>query len=396
MVFITSQSVLEHANHGHHSDAQRFSIVGCRFFIYLLSMTQLMYTHLRDCIQSYRQKNTTKVLGFVPIPNYLFQWQDAAGFFLTIALMTMLTLEPLIWCWNSHETLMDSCDERDGMYFYYKLFTMVAMFLYYIMLIDLTVLSTSISAFVLVCVRVVSEVGLFLGALAACILTFSSAISVLKQESPDFAGIHVGSYALFRMVLGMYDSSNYGDLEEEPAVLAVVFVFLIGTMIFLMSLLVAQLSCAYSAVYDDMVGYARLKRGQIIVEIMPSISKKRWNLFMGSLRLHKRIEFNEGDVGVAGGLQVKEPASANPTTIDMIRRFGGSTSVEMQWPEEDNDGDGEDRFERLEKLIQRTLQRVTKSDGHAKGKGSSQGGSGTGTGLSGSNSDEKMSDDGED
>merc|ERR1719405_344594 len=52
----------------------------------------------------------------------------------------------------------------------------------------------------------------------------------------------------------------------------------------------------------------------------------------------------------------------------MIRRFGGSTSPEIQWPEDDAEGlgDGEDRFEKLEKLIQRTLKRVTKSHGRSK------------------------------
>ena len=34
--------------------------------------------------------------------------------------------------------------------------------------------------------------------------------------------------------------------------------------IFLLNLLVAQLNGAYGAVYDDMVGYARLTRGSII------------------------------------------------------------------------------------------------------------------------------------
>ena len=34
-----------------------------------------------------------------------------------------------------------------------------------------------------------------------------------------------------------------------------------------------------------------------------------------------------------------EPANANPTNVDMIRRFGGSTSVEMQWPAEQEAGD---------------------------------------------------------
>ena len=70
-------------------------------------------------------------------------------------------------------------------------------------------------------------------------------------------------------------------------------------------------------------------------------AKKSWCTFMGSLRLNKRLEFNQGDIGVAGGIQMREAANINPTTIDMIRRFGGSTSPEIQWPEDDVDGEGD-------------------------------------------------------
>jgi len=106
----------------------------------------------------------------------------------------------------------------------------------------------------------------------------------------------------------------------------------------------------------------------------------------------ERIEFNEGDIGVAGGIQVLETASANPTTIDMIKRFGGSTSPSIQWPEEDNQGDDDsDKFERIEKMIQRAMQRLnTKGGGSGKkgGKGSSSAGmsgsgGGGGSGLGG-------------
>ena len=57
---------------------------------------------------------------------------------------------------------------------------------------------------------------------------------------------------------------------------------------FLVSLFIAQLSCAYSEVYDDMVGYARLERGTIIVEMMPSVPIKRWDNFVEAMRFNKR------------------------------------------------------------------------------------------------------------
>merc|ERR1711953_414521 len=103
-----------------------------------------------------------------------------------------------------------------------------------------------------------------------------------------------------------------------------------------------------------------------------------------SLRLEQRIEFNEGDIGLSGGIQVLEPASSHPTTVDMIKRFGGSTSPSIAWPEEENQDDDTDKFERLQTLVKRTMERLNKTGGGGRkkgGKGSSsadQSGSGGG------------------
>merc|ERR550532_1046706 len=116
---------------------------------------------------------------------------------------------------------------------------------------------------------------------------------------------------------------------------------------------------------------------------MPSVSSVRWEKFVGKLRLDERLEFNEGDIGLSGGIQVMEPANVNPTTTDAIRRFGGSTSPAMQWPEEDNAGDDEeDRFDKIKKLIEKALKRLSSVGGKSRkgaGAGSSLG-QGTGTG----------------
>ncbi|CAE8587403.1 unnamed protein product, partial [Polarella glacialis] len=89
----------------------------------------------------------------------------------------------------------------------------------------------------------------------------------------------------------------------------------------------------------------------------------------------ERMEFNEGDVGLAGGVQVLEPANANPTNIDMIARFGGSTSPAMQWPEEAGGDDESDKFERLEKVILRATKKMGGRDKRGGQGSSSMGGS---------------------
>merc|ERR1719382_946133 len=189
----------------------------------------------------------------------------------------------------------------------------------------------------------------------------------------------------------MWSGEALDFLDQYPSLLYATMVYVVATVVFLMNLLIAQLSCAYQATFQDMVGYARLNRGKIVMETMPTVPKKRWHWFLASLRLDERCEFGEGDLGVTGGIQVTEPANQNITTIDMIRRFGGSTSVNAQWPEEQGANDEEDRLERIEKSIEQTIKRIsdskkaTKKGGAASCAGSSDqnGGSGDLDGGSG-------------
>eukprot|EP00933_Yihiella_yeosuensis_P022235 TRINITY_DN1749_c0_g1_i15.p1 TRINITY_DN1749_c0_g1~~TRINITY_DN1749_c0_g1_i15.p1 ORF type:complete len:200 (-),score=58.08 TRINITY_DN1749_c0_g1_i15:117-716(-) len=183
-----------------------------------------------------------------------------------------------------------------------------------------------------------------------------------------------GALSLWMMAIGVFPDSRFSSLHEDALLMFCVCLNNIFFRIILINLLIAQLNGAYAAVYKDMVGYARLNRGKTVCEMMDQASAKRWDAFIAALGLDERLEFNEGDIGIAGGIQVLEPANANPTTIDMIKRVGGSTALSAPWPEEGEGDDDENKFERLEKLIARVGQGTKKS-----AKGSTQGSS---TGLS--------------
>merc|ERR1719253_33691 len=356
-------------------------------------MTQLLWTHLSKCFRQIKERKIIYLYGWIPVPAYLKSWQDSAGFALMVMLSFMLILEPILWCFNHDhgKQFFEECSEADSKTMPYSIFSMLAMLLYFALLIDLAVLSTKVSAYVLVCIRMLSEVSLFLLALCALLIAFSSGISVIQHEQEDFAGIPNGLLALLEMTMRMYDGAHFERYESDPLVLVCVFLFLITIMVFLLNMLVAQLTCAYEAVYSDMIGYARLERIEIIVGITPVVSEKRWQSFCEALKLDQKCEFNAGDIGVTGGMQLQEPANLNPTTQDMIKRFGGSTSVEMQWPAEaEGQGDEDDRVERLEQLIQKTLKRITKTGGRG-GRGGTM--SGSGSGSAGNMDDENVSDD---
>ena len=98
---------------------------------------------------------------------------------------------------------------------------------------------------------------------------------------------------------------------------------------------------------------------------------------MDSLKLDQRVDFEEGDIGLAGGAALKkrlrkgldmafrsrfgsssagikdfEPALAHPVAKDQIIRFGGRTEGHLPWPEK-----LPQEAATVERTIQRTIQR---------------------------------------
>jgi len=372
----------------------RITIFACRCFIYVFSMGQWVFFHGRQIWKEYRAKETISLGWWVKVPAYLMNWQDVASLLLTIFLILMLCLEPIVRCFGGDYPLFtESCPAAQEILYTYSIVSTFAMVLYYLLLVDLAVFSTRLSAFALVVARVLSEVALFLFGLTFFAVAFASAISSLEQDDENFAGIPQSGLSLLKITLGMFAGSRYDNMSEFPALIVVAFFYVIVSVVFLLNLLIAQLNCAYQSSYQDMLGYARLNRGKIVTDTMPSVPSWRWHNFIQSLKLDERVEFGEGDQGVSGGVQVLEQASLNITTIDMIRRFGGSTSVAAQWPEDVGDDD-DDRYDRIEKMIEKAIKRMSSSGGGKRRHGAASG-TGTGTGT-GTGSDQHGSSSGED
>jgi len=305
-----------------------------------------------------------KLYGVLPVPRYLSNWQEAADLALMTLLVVMLCTEPIMFCLehNADQLFTSHCREGEDLRILNSNVSMCAVFLYYLLLIDLAVFSNRVSAYILVCNRMLAEVALFVLAIVLVLMTFSSGLSCLHQDMKQFNGIHHGAVALWELFLNLFGPEDYEQLQKKTLTLIMSFVFLVLSIIFLSNLLIAQLICAYETLYADMVGYARITRCRVIVETMPLVPSKRWLQFVASIGFERKIEFNEGDVGVNNGIATTEPASANPTTVDLIKRFGGSTSPDMKWPTEElENSQDSDKFERLETLIKRAMELLIKT-----------------------------------
>jgi len=316
---------------------------------------------------------------------------DFGSFVLMWLFVAMAGNEPMLYCMNSNYFPTSDCPESDGdLSWWYSVFSMVAMALHWLLLIDLAVFSTKMSAFCLVLNTVFGEVGRFFIALAFLLLTFSSAIACLCRDHPDWKDMPNSVFSLTAITLLMMPR-DYRELQHDPVLLIAVYFFVVATVILLLNLLVAQVNCAYESVYQDMLGFARLNRADVIVATLNTCSSARWQKFCRSLKFDRRVEFNEGDIGLPGALQLNEPASVNPITIDQITRYGGTCSPEMRWPQ-DKSSMSKDRFDHMESLARKALRRVTKASHDRSGTGTGGGsGSGGGGGASGSDMGESSS-----
>jgi hypothetical protein len=379
LVFMMSQAVLPNLKVS--GDALTYTgwgLLAGRSVNYLFGMCGLGFRHGKIIIQEYRDKDTIQVFG-MPVPRNLGDKSQAAGFGLFWLLLLMMSQEPILYCVGSDKWPTEICAGSESVEGRYQVLSMIAMAMHWFLMVDMAVFSTGLSAFVLVCKHVLSEVSRFLIALLFLLLTFASAMSTLRHEEyPQFRDVWNCVLTLFAITILRYEG-DYREIIDEPMLLGCIFVFVLASGILLVNLLIAQINCSYQIVYNDMIGYARLNRASCIVETLESVSRVRWDRFVAMLALDTPLEFNDGDLAFGGGIATVEPAADHPTVEDLVHRYGGSCSPEMRWPEETVDLE-EDQYERLERLVRKVMKRMS---AYNKARKAAKKDGGGGSGLDG-------------
>lgn len=346
MVFMLSEAILPKIASADELNI-RITVFAGRIINYGFSMLRLLIFHGKRIFKAYKTGAVTP--GRCPLPLYLKDEDAKMGICLLFLLMAMCAGEPMFYCLHQIPITgpTERCKEAESVMQLYIILAMAAMVLHWLLVINLSVFATKLAAFVLVIREVFGEVGKFMVAIIFILVTFSSAIASLRHEVAEFRTLPKAANCLFATTVGIYEG-DYREMLHQPALLAAVFMFITVSAILLINLLIAQLNCSYDYVYGDMVGFARLARGRLIVDSMVACPPTRFVKFVASLRFDQLLEFDEGDVGLGGGIQIKEPANQNPTSDDIIQRFGGTSSPDMQWPEEENESD---RYARIKALI---------------------------------------------
>eukprot|EP00439_Symbiodinium_sp_Y106_P012126 s4740_g1.t2 len=261
------------------------------------------------------------------------------SFTVMLMLVLMMFLEPMLLCANEPNWPTDDCSHVTPLSrYWYSVFGMIAMIVHWLLLIDMTIFSTQLSAFLLVVGHVLGEVKQFLIALTFLLLLFGSSISILcdrrcGDDGGDFNDMWNAIISLFSITVSLYQG-DFREIQGDPMLLTMIYLFLLVSVVLLLNLLIAQLNQTYEYINKDVLGFARLNRASLVVDAMASCPKSKWKKFIADLKLDEKREFDEGDLGLPGCVQSHEAAGLHRQSEEQIRRYGGSTLPSLPWPEE--------------------------------------------------------------
>jgi len=339
-------------------------LFGGRVLVYTLGFLRLVYWHVLQIFKGYRHKALTNWHGLW-LPSYLMRGSGTISLLLTLDMLAMLLVEPMFHCMGSKgETFVFQCTAwTDSMSLAYEILVTIGVFLYVMLIMEVGSISIKLSEYRVLCVHAIEQILLSLGVVFLVILTFAFAISGMDREVQAMSGtewVDLGSRmsTLIRLAFGAMDLGAIQNVaDESPLMVLMILLFMMLVYSFFFNLLVSQFCGVYHFLAADIKGHARLARGEIIIETFKAVKLSHWQRFMTSLNLDTRVDFEEGDIGLAGGIKTYEPALAHPIAKDQIVRFGGHTDGKLPWPEKMHDD--KDNLERtVQKTIQRSLQKM--------------------------------------
>mmetsp|Transcript_24488 Transcript_24488/g.50885 ORF Transcript_24488/g.50885 Transcript_24488/m.50885 type:complete len:279 (+) Transcript_24488:303-1139(+) len=251
----------------------------------------------------------------------------------------------------------------------YWVFSCILALKYAIIVADIANISIELCEFKVLCTHALKQVLLCIGAVTCISIIFAVAISSMTREATllsnsEFTEMGRTMTSLVQLAVGIMDLEKVSSISgESPYLLAVLVGYMLVVYSFFFNLLVSQFCGVYAALAEDILGHAMLARGDVILDTLKAIPMKRWNAFLKSLALDQRVDFEEGDIGLPGGIKTWEPSLAHPTTQDQIIRAGGDTDPSLPWPIHRSSSDESSMEKMVAKTIQKSLQKYLGKNG---------------------------------
>ena len=142
IVFLFGECILNrlHTDIVDETENEYIAIFACLLIVYLFSMTRLIFVQTKFTISDCRTGNVVRLGGFLPVPSYLFNYQEFGSLVLTICLILMLALEPVIHCLSAgtDKLFYPHCKEVNDTKDAYSMTSAIAMLPYWLLLASST------------------------------------------------------------------------------------------------------------------------------------------------------------------------------------------------------------------------------------------------------------------
>lgn len=232
-------------------------------------------------------------------------------------------------------------------------------------------LSMRMAAFYEMIYKVLPEIGKFLLLALMSLYGFAAAMTVAMTSDPhtkEVAGdmkqkhsmSHL-SYMLFNGWLAQ-ERTLSSDLmrESHEIVPPLALAFLTGYGVFMsvlfLRLLTAQLSTSYARLLNETQGFAVLSAASFVLQLEAGLHLSKRQKLYDELKFDQRLPFEGLDMGVPGGVQVREPLHKWPIVeTDRVIRFTGAAGRGEPWPVPPQEITLEERLIGIDTRIRQTM-----------------------------------------
>ena len=204
--------------------------------------------------------------------------------------------------------------------------------LLWIQIIQVLVLSDRVSAFIYSVGRMSNDFILNFSVIAVILVAFGTCMNILRQPGGYENNIGDSMLTILLIVLGINqpEALEVGSWGVFFLILAIILI-----VICLFNILAAQLVTCYGQLAINSVGFAKMARAYMCVEMESFLWISYRSRLYEEQRFDSPLEFDSSDEGPTGGVQILCPSKVrvHPKYVpDRVVRYTGDASPHDPWP----------------------------------------------------------------
>jgi len=344
----------------------------------VFAAVQLLFIQTPRMIKDIRNGHTAKFL-FIPLPNYICHLTNAGRIILNIFLIVSCATDDFVWVGYYNTLIMEVNAWMQGL----------SICIMWSLLLELSHIFLVMLKFRHKLGAVAAQYMIFVVSLLIVLVGFSAAQVLVETHEPKkdaYSGVKNSILNHIAIVTGIY---NFDMKHYNPLMTFLYIAYSVIASFILCRLLLAIMTTITIIEAPLVDGYAYSERVELILELESICTLKQRREFFLRMGMAAPVEFDEGDFGPEGGIQVREAVGRQMTkqaADDRIKRYPGECNPEKAWPisKDANDNNIEDQLDKLSGVTERmrrnllNLQKKGANKGQAGLPTLSEGESGTG------------------